>query len=64
MGVLLRLAVIQIKGATRYWWESSEQDLNLIRWRDFCSNIMVHFAGPFFYKERTTDLMYAQGHGF
>ncbi|GMN25452.1 hypothetical protein TIFTF001_045950 [Ficus carica] len=59
-----RLAVIQLRGATRRWWESIGQDLNLVRWRDFRCNITEYFVGHFLYRGRMVDLTYAQGRRF
>ncbi|GMN32571.1 hypothetical protein TIFTF001_048186 [Ficus carica] len=59
-----RLAVIQLRGAARHWWESIGQDLNLIHWRDFRRNITEYFVGPFLYRERRAELIYAQGRRF
>ncbi|GMN54176.1 hypothetical protein TIFTF001_023292 [Ficus carica] len=56
-----RLAVIQLRGAVRRWWESIGQDLNLIHWRDFRRSITEHFVVPFIYREKMVDSMYAQG---
>ncbi|GMN40354.1 hypothetical protein TIFTF001_009569 [Ficus carica] len=63
-GAWSRLAVIQLKGAARRWWESIGQDLNLVRWMDFCRNITEYFVGHFLYRERMADLTYAQGRRF
>ncbi|GMN51393.1 hypothetical protein TIFTF001_020539 [Ficus carica] len=63
-GAWSRLAVIQLRGAARHWWESSGQDLNLIHWSDFRRNIMEYFVGPFLYRERRAELTYTQGRRF
>ncbi|GMN68298.1 hypothetical protein TIFTF001_037355 [Ficus carica] len=59
-----RLAVIQLRSATRRWWESIGQDLNLVYWRGFRRNIMEHFVGPFLYRKTMVDSTYAQGRCF
>ena len=63
-GAWSRLAVIQLRGAARHWWESIGQDLNLIHWRDFRRNITEYFVGPFLYRERRAELTYTQGRRF
>ncbi|GMN57119.1 hypothetical protein TIFTF001_026225 [Ficus carica] len=63
-GAWSRLAVIQLSGPARRWWESIGQDLNLVHWRDFRRYITEYFVGPFLYRERMADLTYAQGRRF
>ncbi|GMN58082.1 hypothetical protein TIFTF001_027177 [Ficus carica] len=63
-GAWSSLAVIQLRGAARRWWESIGQDLNLVRWRDFRRNITEYFIGLFLYRKRMADLTYAPGRRF